>query len=719
MSNSRLIWTIAAVIACSVVIASQAPSGHATFQQALAKERVDGNLQEAIKLYERVVSEFASDRALAAQALVQVGRCYEKLGRDEAVKAYERLVRDFADQEDAVDVARARLAVLKRPGNGATDAAMPTVRPFPRAENIGLVLALSPDGTKVAGQNYDKGQNLAVYDVASQQTTRLTDFDWTPDSSYVILPAWSPDGKRIAYSQCGNRRPNPVCELRTATLAGDSKVLFRTDAGIYIWPTAWLPDDSAVVVFLSRADKTYSMGLVPTTGGPFTQLRSITLWRGLYPEQLRVSPDGRLIAFVEGSPGDIHVVSRDGRTAHRITDHPAEDYGPLWSPDGRHLVFLSNRGGVSALWAVPIRDGQPVGEPLRVKEGMQDVYPLGWTTRGFVYQQDRPSEDIYTVPIDPASGEPTGSPRMIPYRRTGQNVAPEWSPDGKFLAFVSLLDPDRRVDRRVVVVLPAGGGEPREFPLPNPTRVWGVRWFGDSRGLGFTGFDERAEPTVFRLTLATGEWKTFPLGEPAPQLHRIEWNADGSRYFHPRANLTGEGPAIVEREVASGRERIIFRGNPDDYRYGVLRFSPDRRMLAMIGQSNDGNPGQRSLVVVNIETGQARVVYRAAVGETIPVDTLTWSPGGGALLVRTTTADGKAIQLRRIAIGGEVRPFAVGPELKRLLSPGRGAPTPSMENVSSSPDGNRLAFLVRASQRDTWVLENPLAIGGGEARSRK
>jgi tetratricopeptide (TPR) repeat protein len=144
MTLRRLAWTVAAVAVCSTVISSQAPSGHALFEQALAKERVEGNLPEAIKLYERVVAEFASDRALAAQALVQVGLCYEKLGRDEAVRAYERLVRDFADQEDAVEQARVRLAVLRRPAPGAAAAGtMPVVRSFPRA-----VLSLSPDGTE-------------------------------------------------------------------------------------------------------------------------------------------------------------------------------------------------------------------------------------------------------------------------------------------------------------------------------------------------------------------------------------------------------------------------------------------------------------------------------------------------------------------------------------------------------------------------------------------
>ncbi len=129
------------------------------------------------------MAEFASDRALAAQALVQVGLYYEKLGRDEAVRAYERLVRDFADQEDAVEQARVRLAVLKRPAPGAAAAAtMPRLRAFPRVDNTNDVQALSPDGTKAAFINYDKGQNLAVYDAASQQTTRLTDFDWTSES---------------------------------------------------------------------------------------------------------------------------------------------------------------------------------------------------------------------------------------------------------------------------------------------------------------------------------------------------------------------------------------------------------------------------------------------------------------------------------------------------------------------------------------------------------
>jgi len=712
MRHWKLVWTVAAIAAFSTVITSQTPSGHAVFEQALAKERVEGNLLDAIRLYERVVTEFASDRALAAQALVQVGLCYEKLGRDEAIRAYERLVRDFPDQEDAVEQARVRLAVLRRPAPDAAAAATtPRLSVLPRVDNINEVRALSPDGTKVVFKSYDKGQNLAVYDVASQGTTLLTNIDGT--TVFVDSPAWSPDGQRIAYMQCMNRFS--TCELRVATLAGQSEVIFLGPA----IPAGWLPDDSALVVLLNRGDKTASIGLVPTAGGgPFTPLRSISGWAGPYPEQPNVSPDGRLIAFTEGSLGmrDIHMVSRDGRTAHRITDHPADDHQPLWSPDGRHLAFLSTRNGSAALWTVAIKDGQPSAEPVRVKEMQDAVNLLGWTTRGLAYLDRQRTEDIYTVPVNPASGEPDGSPRQIPHRRTGRNAAPAWSPDGRYLAFGSTSPAEP--DRRAIVVLPSGGGESREFLIP--TNQWpasgdgpnDLRWFANSRGFGFTGIDARGERTLFRLTLATGEWKTFL--HPVTQVTRIEWNADGSRYFYARHDLTGDDLAIVERDLQSDRERIVFQGKAQEFgdRYRGLRFSPDRRLLAF-------SDGQR-IRVLDIETGQTRVIYDEAIGETLRFGVPTWSPNGRALLVDRTENPGtgkQATDLRLIPVdGGEVQRIPLGAELTRLLSTGR----PTIGSFVWSPDGGHLSFVLSARRLETLVLENPLArAGAADAGSRK
>src|SRR5262249_28835333 len=212
---------------------------------------------------------------------------------------------------------------------------------LPRVDWANEVQALSPDGTKAAFINYDTGQNLAIYDFATRQTTLVTHFDWT--TNWAVGAAWSPDGRRVAFMQAAFRPDSPY-ELRVATLDGRSEVIFRNDAnpGKAVVPGGWLPDGSAVVVRLVRADNTFSVGCVPAAGGSFTALRSSVKWAAGSVPLPSVSPDGRFIAFAEGTPGirDIFVVSRDGQTLHRITDHPADDHRPIWSPDGSRLIFL-------------------------------------------------------------------------------------------------------------------------------------------------------------------------------------------------------------------------------------------------------------------------------------------------------------------------------------------------------------------------------------------
>src|SRR5215510_14744112 len=83
-----------------------AETGAELFQKAVTQERAAGNLEEAIKLYQRVAKEFASDRALAAKALVAAARCYEKLGKDSSVKIYEQVTREFGVQREPAATAR-------------------------------------------------------------------------------------------------------------------------------------------------------------------------------------------------------------------------------------------------------------------------------------------------------------------------------------------------------------------------------------------------------------------------------------------------------------------------------------------------------------------------------------------------------------------------------------------------------------------------------------
>ena len=86
------------VIVSASMLAHGAQSGNDLFQKALVQERTEGNLAEAMKLYERIVEEHASDRKLVAKTLLQIGRCHEILGKDGAQKAYQRIISEFTDQ---------------------------------------------------------------------------------------------------------------------------------------------------------------------------------------------------------------------------------------------------------------------------------------------------------------------------------------------------------------------------------------------------------------------------------------------------------------------------------------------------------------------------------------------------------------------------------------------------------------------------------------------
>ena len=119
-----------------------AQTGQDLLQQAVVKERANGDLRGAIAIYERIVREFRADRPLVANALVQLGSCYERLGSTEAERAYQRVVREFGDQAEFVAQARTRLAGLRTaaaPGRGpvarrllttaATHGSSPSSRP--------------------------------------------------------------------------------------------------------------------------------------------------------------------------------------------------------------------------------------------------------------------------------------------------------------------------------------------------------------------------------------------------------------------------------------------------------------------------------------------------------------------------------------------------------------------------------------------------------------
>src|SRR5215469_3769807 len=82
---------VVVLLATSFAVAQKDDQAEVLLQAAHQKQLVDGQLEEAIQLYKRIVQEHAGNRAVAAQALLEMGQCYEKLGNAEARKAYEHV----------------------------------------------------------------------------------------------------------------------------------------------------------------------------------------------------------------------------------------------------------------------------------------------------------------------------------------------------------------------------------------------------------------------------------------------------------------------------------------------------------------------------------------------------------------------------------------------------------------------------------------------------
>ena len=710
---------LAIVIAIALTMSSPmgAQSAHELFQQALSKERAEGKLQEAIALYQRVIDVAGADHGLAAKALLQLGRCYETLGNAEARAAYERLIARYPDQTDLVAQAKARLAMLVRTPSAISTPALMTVQPLPDVGKDGELMALTPDGTKAIVMDYSKGQNLALYDLTKKQKRLLTDLDWL--KGWTSFAVWSPDARRVAYLHFNYL--SKASELRVTTLDGRLSVVYHIDFPHLLQPVGWTADGTTLVVVVQRPDKTWALGTLPATGGSFTPLRSLG-WSYDYSDASpRLSPDGRFMAYLEGEKGvrDVHVVSLDGRDAFRITDHPADDLQPLWAPDSRHLAFTSTRLGSVALWTVEVKDGRPVGQPRKLKDGMQSTGLIDWTSRGIFYDQQTTTWDLYTLPMDLVQGRSTGSPRPISYSRTGRNVSPAWSPDGGRLAFVSSAAADP--NRRYVVVMPAEGGQAREFLIP--TTAWeyaqapyDLRWFGDGRGLGLSGTDTRGTPAVFRLRLETGEWDTIPLSYEEFST-RTEWNRDGSAFYFARCGFAGDCKSantggIFERTVDGGAERLVYRSTPFNPLVS-LEFSPDRKWLAFVERVIEATAGKPRIIVVDVATGESRMVLEAVNKLTDPwsLNLVDWTPSGELLVERIA---GKNSEFLIVPVNGGVpRRAAID-----------GFPSSSTQETRPpltgkwSPDGRSMVVSRVNRGHETFLIENPLAVTRAPTVSR-
>ncbi len=435
-----VVVTLAFVACVSVgLFAQTSRTADVAFKAAQHIEEVEGNLRGAIDAYATLAQ--GSDRAIAAQALVRMAGCYEKLGTAEAGDIYERVLRDYADQAEPVAEARGRLAALQQPTT-VTPASAMVARRLTGA--VAVSGSPSSDGRYLSTIDFRTG-DVAVINVATGQIRALTDKESPWGNENVVNSVMSPSGDEVAYTWADYTKP-PFHDLRViATAEGATpRILYSNDDVEWIRASDWSPDGQQVLVLLTRRDQTNQIAVITVADRSLTVLKTFD-WR--YPAHARFSPDGQSIVYdvapdEEDLARDIFVLAADGSREVPLIEHPANDSVLGWTPDGQRVLFASDRSGSRDVWLIRIADGEVPHAPELLKAGVGNIQPLGLTRNGSFYYGISIGQrnDVYLATLDPTTGDVREPAKKISRRFEGHNTEPDWSPDGQYLAYAVRRD---------------------------------------------------------------------------------------------------------------------------------------------------------------------------------------------------------------------------------------------------------------------------------------
>lgn len=334
-----------------------------------------------------------------------------------------------------------------------------------------------------------------------------------------------------------------------------------------------------------------------------------------------LSPDGGWVAYVvlgadlekDLSTSDIWMASWDGARQVRLTSDPAQDTHPRWSPDGRQLAFLSDRGNedeIAQVWALDLAGGEP-----RVLTAIP----------GGVEEFD-------------------------------------WSPDGKRLALVA-NDPDPRV-----------AGKTKADKRKNEPPIVVDRYQMKRDYEGYLS-EQRARLAVFEIATRALEVLTKGPFDDASALFSPDGKNIAfvsKRGVDPDRHWNTDLYVVEARAGAEARALTSFEGSDADPDWeSTPRWSPDGSSIAYLRRAGasvlDQMYGGPELAVLSLSGGEPR---RLTAGLDRHVRHPRWSPDGGSLYF--ALEDDRRVMLARIpAAGGPVDKLTSGEQVVSDLDVGR------------------------------------------------
>jgi Tol biopolymer transport system component len=537
---------------------------------------------------------------------------------------------------------------------------------------------ISPDGRLVAYAAGAVGHSR----IYVRQLDGTRSLGLTGDvAGFQRWPKWSPDGSKIAFFSV-----NAGTDVRTISiipsLGGVSKVVVE-ETGTFLCCPAWSPDGARIAYATGNALYVQTLdggGLVKVAAHPF--LTHSLAW----------SPDGRRIAYVVENlnfvfgapdmgniaPSSIWVIPASGGTPVQITDRVHLNMSPTWTPDGKRLLFISNRGGRRDIYQIALRDsGEPSGDAALVTAGLNALtIDLSKDGSRLAYSVYATEANIWSIPIPdhpPASLSSASQVTFGSQSVEGISV----SPDGKWLAFDSSRSGNQDIYR-----MPVSGGELEQLTT-NASDDFLPVWSPDGREIVF--YSWRSGNRDVYVMAADGRSERQLTSDPGHEFYP-DWSPDGRHVVFRSIQPDRNGVDTLARNTdgLSWGERKHLTSNAAGY----PRWSPDGRSIAVPDFRG------RSIVLLDAASGAPRLAGNKLPASGPRPNFVAWSRDSQTLFYKAIDADQQASVWAVPAAGG------IPTLLVNFDDPNR----PS-SRIEFATDGTRLFFTVSRNEADAFVMD--------------
>jgi hypothetical protein len=326
------------------------------------------------------------------------------------------------------------------------------------------------------------------------------------------------------------------------------------------------------------------------TGKPVSKPRRITNWAEALTSGLSGTSDGKQLALTRFTRqtdvyvGELEAGGRRLKDPRRLTLEESQDFPCHWMPDGKAVLFQSNRNGTWGIYKQGL--GQTTAQPVVTGPDYKD-WPVVSPDGSWILYLSRASQEYtVTTPVRimrvPTSGGPPQlvlEGRGIAYLTCARSPAAlcvfsEPSPDRKQVIF-SALEPSQEQRRR----------ELTRINLKQPVAGYSWDLSLDGSHLAFAQYDER-EGRIQILPLAGGEVREINV-KGWNGLWRLFWAADGRGVFVSAAG--GEGATLLYVDL-EGRGQIIWQQRFPGVNFEARGIpSPNGRYLAVLAYTVDSN----------------------------------------------------------------------------------------------------------------------------------